>query len=468
MRRTALACAFVLLWWMGLSLAQTSPPTPPQPAARPPSEPSPLPIVAPGSDVTVFAPGRSIARDYLRGGIVLGRALLRPTLELGLEGDSNFLALAETRGARNGIFAVAPGLDLEVPALRSGFRLMYSPLIRMLRIAGLPPSNVAHRLEFDFTTHLGPAVTLAVREHWTKATFDTLEFDPARELFFNPKPFWRNDLALRAEYALTERDRVSAYIGLNRVELSGPPQPEDLFFDYTTGTLALAYARRWRPRHTIQFDLEIGRTYSRRAENARDPRLNDARLLQLGATIRSQVMPTLRAEVQVAARRHRFPRAIRSFFGPYLAFSVEREFGHRLTLSVSGMRTTALSAFNPEEGNAFAVTSGLSAALAQRIGPRLTWTIGADLQRLTFPVPLGLDSSFGGVPLWEFAGVQRTDHLVGARAEITFRLHELLAAQVGYIFHERGSTVTPFSFERSRFKMGLVLGRWIPRTATSR
>ncbi len=467
MRRTTLGCVLALFGQTSLLLAQT-PTTPQRPAARPSSEPSPPPIVAPGSDVTVFAPGRSIARDYLRGGIVLGRALLRPTLGLELEGDSNFLALAEARGARNGIFAVAPGLDLEVPALRSGFRLLYSPLIRLLRIPGLPSSNVAHRLDFDFTTRLGPAMTLAVREHWTKATFDTLEFDPAREVFFNPKPFWRNDLALRAEYAVTERDRLSASLAANRVELSGPPQPEDLFFDYTTLTVALAYVRRWRPRHTLSFDVELGHTQSRRAENALDPRLNDARLLQLGTTMRSQVTSTLRAEAHVAARRHRFPRATRSFFGPYLAFSVEREFGHRLTLSISGMRTTALSAFNPEEGNAFAVTSGLSATLAQHIGPRLAWTIGADLQRLTFPVPLGFDSNFGGVSLGTFAGVRRTDHLVGTRAEIMFRLHELLAARVGYIFHERGSTVTPFSFERGRFKIGLVLGRWIPGTATSR
>ncbi|MCS6816433.1 MAG: hypothetical protein NZ746_03530 [Blastocatellia bacterium] len=470
MRKLAIAGVVLLLVRLGSPFAQTpSSPSATRPESKKPAqELEPLPVTAPGSDVTVFAPGRSIARDYLRGGIVLGRALLRPTLEVGLEGDSNFLTLAETRGARNGIFAIAPGVDLEVPALRSGFRLTYAPLIRVLRIAELPSSNVAHRLDVDFTTRLGPAVTLAVRDHWTKATFDTLEFDPGREIFFNAKPFWRNDLAVRAEYAVTERDRLSAHIGLNRVELSGPPRPDDLFFDYTTLTVALAYARRWRPRHTLQFDVEIGRTHSRRAENARDPRLNDARLLQVGATLRSRLMPTLRAEVQVAARRHRFPRAARNFFGPYLAVALEREFGHRLTLSISGMRTTVLSAFNPEEGNAFALTAGLSATLTQRIGPRLTWAIGAEAQRLSFPVPIGLDSSFGGVPLWEFVGVRRTDRLVGTRAEITFRLHELLAVQVGYIFYERGSTITPFSFERSRFKMGVVLGRWIPGTAARR
>jgi len=451
---------------MGVLLAQTPPVA--HPTSRPSSEPPSVPLTAPGSDVTVFAPGSSIARDYLRGGIVLGRALLRPTLEVGAEGDSNFLALAETRGARNGLFAIAPGLDLEVPALRSGFRLMYSPLIRLLRIPGLPSSNVAHRLDVDVTTRVGPALTLAVREHWTKATFDTLEFDPAREVFFNPQPFWRNDLALRVEYAVTERDRVSAHIGLNRVELSGSPRPEDLFFDYTTMTFALGVAHRWRPRHTVQLDVEMGRTRSRRAENARDPRLNDAGLLQLGARLRSLLTPTLRLEVHVAARRHRFPRATRSFFGPYVAFAMEREFGRRLTLSASGVRTTALSAFNPEEGNAFAVTSGFSLALAQALGPRVGWTMGMDLQRLTFPVPLGLDSSFGSVSLGEFAGLRRTDHVVSARAEVMFRLHELLAAQIGYIFHERGSTITPFSFERSRFKMGLVLGRVIPGTAARR
>jgi hypothetical protein len=467
MRAIAIGIMLALLGPASTPRAQT-PTTTERPTAsrEPPSASAPIP--APGSDATVFAPGSSIARDYLRGGIVLGRALLRPTLELGLEGDSNFLALAQTRGARNGVLAIAPGLDLEVPALRSGFRLLYSPLIRVLRIPELPSSNVAHRLDADVTTRLGPTLTLAVREHWTRATFETLEFDPAREVFFNPAPFWRNDLALRAEYAMTERDRLSIHVGLNRVEFSGPPRPDDLFFDYTTGTVALAYAHRASPRHTVHFDLELGRTRSRRATSARDPRLNDARLLQLGVRIRSQVTPTLRAEIQVAARRHRFPRAARSFFGPYLAFSAEREFGARLTLSLSGLRTTALSAFNPEEGNAFAVTSGLGLALAQRIGPRLAWAIGADVQRLTFPVPLGPDSTFGGISLGDFAGLRRTDHLVGARAEITFRAHELVAVQLGYIFSERDSTIAPFSFERSRFKMGLVLGRWIPGANRSR
>lgn len=462
--RVAVGALALVLWGSLGGVGAQMPSAGQSERTKPPSEPPP--ITAPGSDVAVFTPGSSVARDYLRGGIVLGRALLRPTLDLGLEGDSNFLTLAETRGATNSIFALAPGLDLEVPALRSGFRLVYSPVFRWLRIPELPSFNVAHRLDFDFRTRLSPALALAVREHWTRATFETLEFDPARELFFNPKPFWRNDLAVRADYELTVRDRLSAQLAVNRVELIGSPQPEDLFFDHTMWGLALSYAHGLSRRHTMQIDLELGRADSRRAENARDPRLNDARLLQVGVGLQSLLTPTLRAQVRVAARRHRFPRAAESFFGPYLAFSLERQFA-RMTLSLNGVRTTALSAFNPEAGNAFVVTSGLGVALAQRIGPRLVWTLGADVQRLTFPVPVGPDSTFGGTPLETFAGIRRTDHVVGARAEITFRIHELLAVRVGYIFHERSSTIAPFSFERSRFKMGLALGRLIPRASTS-
>lgn len=436
---------------------------PSQPPALPqPSAPVPPPVAAPGSDVAVFDPGSSIARDYFRGGIVLGRALLRPTLEIGLEGDSNFLTLAETRGARNGIFAISPGLDLEMPVLRSGFRLTYAPVIRLLNIAGLPRSNVSHQANLDIVTKPAPALDLSFRVHAARAVFDTLEFDPGREVFFSAKPFWRMDAALSVSYLLSPRSTLTTLIGVNTVQFRGRPETTDLFFDHTTTRASLRYIRRLSRRHIGELGMEVATNGSLRAANALDPRLNNYRLAQPTVTILSQLTPTLTGQMSLAWRHQRFPHAVRSFSGAQISFSLEKRVGPATSIGLSGLRTSVLSAFNPEEGNSFAVSSGVEVRWAQRLGPRLSWGAGADFQRLSFPVPLSEQSSFGGSSLARFAGVRRSDSIVGGRIEGRLQLIDLTAIQLGYVFHRRGSSVSPFSFERSRFIIGFSFGRTIP------
>lgn len=418
--------------------------------------------MAPGSDVSVFDPGSSIARDYLRGGIVLGRALLRPTLEVGLEGDSNFLTLAETRGARNGVFTISPGLDLEVPVMRSGLRLSYVPLLRLLNVAGLPGSNVSHRVNLDVTTKLTSALTLSFRAHGARSVFDTLEFDPGREVFFSAKPFWRTDAALTATYLLSPRSALTALIGINKVQFRGRPEATDLFFDHTTMRASIGYMRRLSRRHTGMLEMEVGANGSLRADNARDPQLNNYRLWQPAVTVFSQFTPTLTGQMSLSWRHQRFPHAVRSFSGAQISFSLEKRLGPAINLGLSGLRTSVLSAFNPEEGNSFAVSSGVEARLTHRLGPRLSWGAGFDLQRLSFPVPLSERSSFGGSSLAHFAGVRRSDSIVGGNIEVRLQLIDLTAVRLGYVFHRRGSSLSPFSFERSRFIIGFSFGRTIP------
>jgi hypothetical protein len=416
----------------------------------------------------VFDPGSSIARDYLRGGIVLGRALVRPTLEFGLEGDSNFLALAHTRGARNGVLTLVPGLDLEMPVMRSGFRLTYRPMLRVLNIAGLPGSNLSHRVNLDVLTRMSPVLTLSFRAHATRSVFDTLEFDPGREVFFSAKPFWRTDAALNLIYQVSARSMLNVLVGINTVQFRGKPETTDLFFDHTMRKGNLTYVRRLSPRHSLGIGMEIGTTGSLRANNALDPRLNDHRLLQPTVTLLSQLTPTLTGQFSVAWRRQRFPHAARDFSGTHVSFSLEKEVGRATSIGLSGLRTSVLSAFNPEEGNSFAVSSGLEARLTHRYGPRLRWGAGADYQRLSFPVPLGERSSFGGASLAQFAGRRRRDQIVGGRVDIHLRLIDLTAIQLGYVFHRRGSSVTPFSFERSRFIIGFSFGRTVPTRVSTR
>jgi hypothetical protein len=422
---------------------------------------------APGSEVTAFSPGSSIARDYLRGGIVLGRALLRPTFDIGLESDSNFLTTQAARGS-TGLFTVAPGLELEVPALRSGFRLSYSPVMRFFNTSELPSSNLAHRFDGDFSTRLSPLLQLGVRWHGVRSTFDTLEFDPAREVFFSQQPFWRHDVAVQADYRLSERSSVGMTVSVNSVGFKSQPSPQDFFFDYTTTIVGLGYSHRVTPRHTVRLGFEGGTNASLRAQNALDPRLNNFRLYQPGFTILSQLTPTMTGQLGVALRVQRFPHATRSFTGPQISLSLEKSLSGNAAFSLSALHTTVLSAFNPEQGSAFAVSTGADARLSKRIGPNLSGTIGTDYQRLSFPVPVGARSSFGGVSLGQFAGSRRSDDLLGARIEIAFRAHSLATLTVGYVFHERNSTLLPFAFERSRFKMGVTLGRWIPTKINSR
>jgi hypothetical protein len=418
--------------------------------------------MAPGSDVTVFDPGSSIARDYLRGGIVLGRALLRPTLEVGLEGDSNFLTLAETRGARNGVFTISPGLDLEVPVMRSGLRLTYAPLLRLLNIAGLPGSNVSHRVNLDVTTKLTSALTLSFRAHGARSVFDTLEFDPGREVFFSAKPFWRTDVALTATYLLSPRSALTALMDVNKVQFRGRPDATDLFFDHTMTRANISYMRRLSRHHTGMLGMEVGANGSLRADNARDPQLNNYRLWQPAVTVFSQFTPTLTGQISLAWRHQRFPHAVRSFSGAQMSFSLEKRLGPAITLSLSGLRTSVLSAFNPEEGNSFAVSSGVEARLRHRFGPRLSWGAGVDVQRLSFPVPVSERSSFGGSSLARFAGVRRSDSILGGSIEVRLQLIDLTAVHLGYVLHRRGSSLSPFSFERSRFIIGFSFGRTIP------
>lgn len=419
----------------------------------------PMTLQAPGRVPGQWIPGTTAATRDEIGGHPFGPGVLRPSISLGGVFDDNFFYRSAT-GENLGLFTLAPRLEYEIPGETRALRLMYEA-----RINRLTNGNWANgqTFELDSRTNLGSYVRLAFRDHFVRSALDPREYDPAGEVYIVGDTFLRNDGAARVEFLLSPRSRLALGTGYNIVDwsddhIAGAP----LFINYNELYTDVTYERDISESTTATATVAFSNT------NTTDPLRpqfdglggNYRYQFQIGA--RTQISETNGLAFRAGYERTDFRHASTANDYNTLIFDLlyRRDLSEKINFELAALRKTQVSTFNLEGGNARLLSTGGRARFEGRMTEALKLGLGLNYQQLSFPIAVvpGATAS-GGVPVGQFAGEFRKDHLYGFSFDAAYQLSELVNSRFVYSFTRRDSTLPVLTYNRNRLSLVFEFGR---------
>ncbi|MBD0370970.1 MAG: hypothetical protein ICV60_09055 [Pyrinomonadaceae bacterium] len=419
----------------------------------------PMTLEAQGRVPGQWVPGTTAAvRDEI-GGHPFGPGVLRPSVLLGGMFDDNFF-YRSAAGENVGLFTLAPRLEYEIPGDRRALRMMYEA-----RIGRLSNGNWVNGQTFDLDTraNLGRWVRLAFRNHLVRSTLDPREFDPAGEVYIVGDTFTRNDGAVRAEFLLSPRSRLSLGTGYNIVDwdedyIQGAP----LFINYNELYTDVDYERDISESTTALVSASFTNTNSTAPLRPQFNRLSANYRYQFQVGARMQITETNGLAFRAGYERSDFRHAPEDNDYNTLIFDLlyRRDLSDRINFEAAALRKTQVSSFNLEGGNARLLSTGARARVEGRATGDLKLGFGLDYQQLSFPIAVvpGTTAS-GGIQLGQFAGERRKDHLYGFSFDAAYQLSELVRSRFVYSFSRRDSTLPVLTFNRNRVSLVFEFGR---------
>jgi hypothetical protein len=404
-------------------------------------------------------PGTTAAvRDEI-GGHPFGPGILRPSVLLGGVFDDNFFYRSAT-GENVGLFTLAPRLEFEIPGDTRALRMMYEARIRRLT-----NGNWVNGQTFDFDTraNVGRYVRLAFRNHFVRSALDPREFDPSGEVYIVGDTFMRNDGAVRAEFLLNPRSRLAVGLGYNIVDwdedyIQGAP----LFINYNELYTDIAYERDISESTTALASFSFINTNTTAPLRPEFNRLGGNYRYQFQVGARMQITETDGLAVRAGYERTDFRHASVANDYNTLIFDLlyRRDLTERINFELAALRKTQVSTFNLEGGNARLLSTGAKARIEGRATDDLKLGLGLDYQQLSFPVAVvPATTASGGIPLGQFAGEYRKDHLYGFSFDAGYQLTELVRSSFVYSFSRRDSTLPVLTFNRNRLSLVFEFGR---------
>ncbi|HEX8745986.1 MAG TPA: hypothetical protein VF717_02240 [Pyrinomonadaceae bacterium] len=419
----------------------------------------PMTLEAQGRVPGQWMPGTTAAvRDEI-GGHPFGPGVLRPSVLLGGVFDDNFFYRSAT-GENVGLFTLAPRLEFEIPGDTRALRMMYEARIRRLT-----NGNWVNGQTFDLDTrsNLGRYVRLAFRNHFVRSALDPREFDPAGEVYIVGDTFMRNDGAVRAEFLLNPRSRLAFGAGYNIVDwdedyIQGAP----LFINYGELYTDIAYERDISESTTALASFSFANTNTTAPLRPEFNGLNANYRYQFQVGARMQITETNGLAVRAGYERTDFRHAPVANDYNTLIFDLlyRRDMTERINFELAALRKTQVSTFNLEGGNARLLSTGAKARVEGRATENLKLGFGLDYQQLSFPVAVvPATTGSGGIPLGQFAGEYRKDHLYGFSFDAGYQLTELVRSSFVYSFSRRDSTLPVLTFNRNRLSLVLEFGR---------
>lgn len=419
----------------------------------------PMTLEAQGRVPGQWMPGTTAAvRDEV-GGHPFGPGVLRPSVLLGGTFDDNFFYRSAT-GENVGLFTLAPRLEFEIPGDNRALRMMYEARIRRLT-----NGNWVNGQTFDFDTraNVGRYVRLAFRNHFVRSALDPREFDPAGEVYIVGDTFTRNDGAVRAEFLLNPRSRLAVGLGYNIVDwdeeyIQGAP----LFINYNELYTDISYERDISESTTAIASFSFINTNSTAPLRPQFNRLSGNYRYQFQVGARMQITETDGLAVRAGYERTDFRNAPVANDYNTLIFDLlyRRDLTERINFELAALRKTQVSSFNLEGGNARLLSTGAKARVEGRATDDLKLGLGLDYQQLSFPVAVvPATTASGGVPLGQFAGEFRKDHLYGFSVDAGYQLTELVRSSFVYNFSRRDSTLPVLTFNRNRLSLVFEFGR---------
>jgi hypothetical protein len=290
-------------------------------------------------------------------GFKLGFLTFRPTLRVTYV-DTTASLLNDTGTVRDRYLEIQPGLGVGTSLLRGRLKAEYEPTLRSFGNFE-PTQSTSHRADASLDLASGGPFQLVVRDSWATGVLEAQEVDPGGEYFFDLQRFRRNSLGATARHQVAPRWTLEASGILNQVRFTGTP---GTFFDYDTRTLDLGVD------HEISENLRTSLTYvhdqvPRSAERPQAESTANA----LEASITGQATPRVNARAMLGYREEDHPFAGeggRRYSGLVAGGSVTRTLGLASSVTLSGTRTSLLSAF---EENGFYVTNQVQTDAALRM-----------------------------------------------------------------------------------------------------
>lgn len=414
---------------------------------------------APGARRGVWVPGTTAAATDEIGGRILGPGVLRPSFLFGAKYDDNlFYRSADGRDVTT--FMVAPRLEYEIPGVDRALRIAYEGKYRRLSLGQWANG---HFLDFDARINLTPAISFALRNHFSRSALDPREYDPAGEVYIVGDTFTRNDVASRIEFSFNERTRLAFDSGYNMVRwgdrfISNAP----LFLDYDILSSSLTGERDISPETTLLASIFFDNTNGFVSTRPQFKGFHDSYRYGFLIGGRSQTSETGGIAMRVGFEQSEYYHAPRANNLRTLIFDMayRLNFKQNASLELAALRKTQVSIFNLEGGNARLDTTGITGRVEH--SPLEAFKLGLTLnyQRLGFPLrAVSTSTASGGVFVGGFAGERRADHLYGFEVEAGYRWSDLLRGRIAYNFSRRDSTLPVFTYNRNRISLIFEWGR---------
>lgn len=419
----------------------------------------PMTLETPGASRGVWVPGTTTSVKDEVGGKPLGPGVLRPSFLFGARYDDNYF-YRSTTGRQTGIFIFSPRLEYEVPGERRAFRFAYETPLRYLTKGKWLTS---HFLDFDSRVNLTRSVRLSLRDHFVNSPLDPREYDPAGEVYIVGDTFTRNDAALRLEFGVNSRNRIAADIGYNIVDWSDNRiAAAPLFINYDELTWGATFEHDFSEQTVGLAQFSTTYTNSTAPLRPQFNGLSNGRRYDFELGLRTQMSATSGLAVRAGYERSLFHNAPggNDFSGLIFDLTFRNNLTEKTAFEFASLRKTQVSTFNLEGGNARLVSTGASARVEHLLSEAWKLAVGANYQRLGFPIAVVRNSTAsGGLFVGDFAGSFRTDNLYGFSAEAGYRWSEFVRSRLVYDFLRRDSTLPVLTFNRNRLSLVLEFGR---------
>jgi hypothetical protein len=396
-------------------------------------------------------------------GINLGRFVLFPSLTLEYTDDSNVFYrsedLPEDLRISSGVFVARPRVMLDLPIGRGNLRWAYSPLYRDYTTSAFDQrERLSHFFDLESSIRIGTRVSLALRDHYVRATIELQEVDQGGELTFGLVPFevhtpeaeFSIDLAARHGISLIPR-----YTSVRFIE-----EEEVSFFNYRKRNLEFRYNYKLDPSTTLYSYYSFEDTDQSREQ-----------LLFSDVTVRSRTVGlgwlrtihrSLTGRLVVGYQSMEFEGGSdRDFSGPVVQAGGSLQLSEVTGLDLTLRRESQQSFF---ANNNFYVNTQARVLLRQQLGQRTFWHVGGAVQRNAYPEPLAADGS-----LQPSQGIRRRDSVLNLEIGAGYQPAPTLRLFLGYNFEMRGSNIAqetagtviePFDYEVRRLVFRLEAG-WL-------
>jgi hypothetical protein len=413
----------------------------------------------PGAVRGEWVPGTTASEKDNIGGKPLGSGFLRPSFMLGATYDDNFFYRSGI-GRTLGIFTFAPRIEYELPGETRAVRLAYEARLR--RLTNGEWAN-GHVFDFDSRFDLGNYLRLGLRNHFVRSALDPREYDPAGEVYIVGDTFNRNDVGLRLEYKLGQRNRLALDGDYNIVRWSKDHiAAAPLFLNYDEASSAVTFEHDISEETTALAKFTYTSGVSTVPLRPQFSDLNDYRRYVLEFGARTQVNETSGAAFKVGYERSIFRNApdANDYSGLVFDLRFRRDLTTNTNFELAALRKTQLSAFNLEGGNVRLVSTGGAARFENTATENLKLALGLNYQQLGFPVSvIPTSTASGGIFVGQFAGERRKDHLYGFSFETAYRWSDLMGTRFVYSFSRRDSTIPVLTYNRNRLSLVFEIGR---------
>jgi hypothetical protein len=286
----------------------------------------------------------------LPGGILLGRFLFQPMAELSWIRGDNLTLQTDEKFADNAIYARAIAA-FDLMESENSLQFKYELRYRNFRKFELLQENLSHGFNLGTAIHLSPRMTFNADNHFMRGSFETIEFDPGQEVFFNVEPFNRNLAQAGLQMELSERLAAAVKATYNLVRFQGD---EIAFFSYDTATAGFNFQYRVSPLSSIFGEYVRSNT----PEPAGRPA---AKSIGNGvlAGMQGELTPLLTGIVRAGYSWQEFGEGASAldYRGFIASASLTRYFTEAASLTIEGGRQTNLSNF---EDNNYYTTNFLN------------------------------------------------------------------------------------------------------------